>query len=224
MRLLSRPVLALALVVALALAGGSLVASQTAGAAQGKAKAPASLLRAAADYVGLAPRELLRELRSGKSLAQVAEARGKSREGLRQALLAAVKARLDRALAAGRITSQQHAQLLQRAGTHVDRLLDGTNLRLRRHGKPQLLRVAAQYVGIPPRQVFAELRQGRSLAEIAVAHGKTREGLKQALLNAVSARLDRAVAAGRISATQKAERLARAAARIDRLLDRKRAR
>ena len=50
---------------------------------------------AAADYVGLSRAELLLRLREGKSLAQIAEAEGKSVDGLKQALKDALTARLD---------------------------------------------------------------------------------------------------------------------------------
>lgn len=51
--------------------------------------------RAAADYVGLTREELLARLREGQSLAEIAEAEGKSVEGLKRAIRAAITARLD---------------------------------------------------------------------------------------------------------------------------------
>ena len=78
------------------------------------------------------------------------------------------------------------------------------------HGKRAVvLRAAATYIGITPRALVAELRTGKSLAQVATANGKTVAGLKQAILAAVDARLSRAVAAGRITAEQKSRRLAR---------------
>jgi ABC-type sugar transport system substrate-binding protein len=50
---------------------------------------------AAAEYLGISRRELVGRLRDGQSLAQVAEAEGKSVEGLKQAIRAAIDARLD---------------------------------------------------------------------------------------------------------------------------------
>lgn len=220
-----RFVVPLALAVVLVIAGAGLVRGQAADA-RGKGTVRASLLRVAAEYVGVAPRELVRELRAGRSLAQVAAAHGKTREGLKSALVDAVEARLDRALAAGRITAAQHAERLARVEQRVDRVIDRTNLRPgRRHAlKRGLLGAAAQYIGVTPRQLVREFRAGSSLAEIAVAHGKTRQGLKAALVAAIETRLDRLVAAGRITAERKAAVLSRVSERIERLLDRKRAR
>jgi hypothetical protein len=89
------------------------------------------------------------------------------------------------------------------------------------HGKRTvILRAAATYIGVTPRALVAELRTGKSLAQVATANGKTVAGLKQAILAAVDARLSRAVAAGRITAEQKSRRLARFESRLDRFVNR----
>lgn len=81
---------------------------------------------AAASYLGLIRADLVRQLQSGKSLADVARAQGKSVGGLQQALLAAAKTRLDRALANRRITQAQHDAILRDLQQHVGDLVNGT--------------------------------------------------------------------------------------------------
>jgi len=49
---------------------------------------------------------------------------------------------------------------------------------------------AADNVGLSRAELIARLRDGQSLAEIAEAEGKSVEGLKQAIRNAITARLD----------------------------------
>src|SRR5438270_8603189 len=58
----------------------------------------------AAAYLGITEAQLRQDLAAGKTLAQVAGARGKSVDGLIQAMTDAVKGRLDAAVAAGRLT------------------------------------------------------------------------------------------------------------------------
>jgi hypothetical protein len=58
---------------------------------------------AAAKYLGLSVTALLQQLRSGKSLAEIAQARGKSTAGLEQAIVSATKSQLDKAVAAGKM-------------------------------------------------------------------------------------------------------------------------
>ena len=49
---------------------------------------------------------------------------------------------------------------------------------------------AAEYVGLSRAELLARLREGQSLAEIAEAEGKSVEGLKQAIRDTITARLD----------------------------------
>ena len=57
---------------------------------------------------------------------------------------------------------------------------------------------------------------------MATAHGKTVVGLKDALLKPLKARLDKAVAVGRMSSAQAQTRLDRLSGRLDRLINRTR--
>jgi AraC-like DNA-binding protein len=83
-------------------------------------------LPAAAHYLGLRVPQLLSELRSGKSLAQIATARGKSVSGLEQAIMSAEQVRLNRAVANGRITKTREQQLLARLSSRISRLVNRT--------------------------------------------------------------------------------------------------
>ena len=76
-------------------------------------------LAAAADYLGLTRAALARQLQSGKTLADVARAQGKSADGLEQALVADAKTRLDRGVADRRLTSDQRDQILREVQEHV---------------------------------------------------------------------------------------------------------
>jgi polyhydroxyalkanoate synthesis regulator phasin len=76
-------------------------------------------LDAAADYLGLTRAQLGRAMMSGRSLADVARAQGKSVDGLEQALVDAAKDRLDRAVADGKLTSDQRDEILRELQEHV---------------------------------------------------------------------------------------------------------
>ena len=66
----------------------------------------------ASSFLGLSTNDLLRRLRSGASLADVAAAEGFSVDGLEQALLANLKSDLEADVAAGRIHPDRVAQIL----------------------------------------------------------------------------------------------------------------
>jgi hypothetical protein len=85
-------------------------------------------LGAAAKYLGLTPAQLRDQLRSGKSLAQIATQRGKSVSGLKDALQRAAKSKLDKAVSAKRITSTQEQQLLSRLSSRLDAIINHQGL------------------------------------------------------------------------------------------------
>jgi hypothetical protein len=69
-------------------------------------------LGAAATYLGTTTSKLISDLRSGKTLAQIAATQGKTTGGLESAMTATIKARLDKAVASKMITSAQERKLL----------------------------------------------------------------------------------------------------------------
>ena len=85
---------------------------------------PGGKLDAAAGYLGLSTDELLTKLENGQSLADVAKAQGKSVDGLKQAMLAEVKTRLDRAVEDGKLTDAQRDEILGDIEARLDDLVD----------------------------------------------------------------------------------------------------
>jgi hypothetical protein len=83
-------------------------------------------LDAAASYLGLTEAELATELAGGKTLADLAKAKGKAVDGLVAALVADERQELDAAVAAGRITKAQADELLAGAKQRFTDLVNGT--------------------------------------------------------------------------------------------------
>jgi hypothetical protein len=84
------------------------------------------MLQAAARYLGLTPSELRTQLKSGKTLAEIAASQGKSVQGLKQAMLAEVKARLNQAVASGKLSQTEAQTILGRVQQHIDQHINGT--------------------------------------------------------------------------------------------------
>ena len=91
------------------------------------------VLGAAASYLGLSPAQLRDQLASGKSLAQVASAQHKSTSGLKAAITAEARSRLDRAVSAKLLTSAQEQQILTRLQAHLDSLVNQAGIGPRMH-------------------------------------------------------------------------------------------
>ena len=88
------------------------------------AHGPGPVLRAAASFIGLAPEALVAELRGGKTLAEVAQQKGKTREGLQQALLQTLREQLQSRPQWATMTPEQRQQTEGQMARHVERLLD----------------------------------------------------------------------------------------------------
>ena len=148
-------------------------------------------------------------MRCEARLARTAEKRGVTVAELQ----AKMTARVDAALAKGRISAARAARLKARiAQGAVCRPLAVHALL----AKGRMLRSAARFLAVSPRELRAEL-PGTSLAALAAAQGKSVEALEAAMVAPAKARLARAVATGRITqarADPLLQRLEQAAARL----------
>jgi hypothetical protein len=77
--------------------------------------------------------------------------------------------------------------------------IDGAHF-LRLRGARLVLRTSASYLGLTPAELRAQLKAGKSLATLASEHGKTASGLDNAIVAAVTKRVD----ATKLTATRKA--------------------
>jgi hypothetical protein len=98
-------------------------------------------LGSAASYLGLGDLQLLKDLASGKSMAQLAKAHGKSVSGLEQVIISAETTRLKRLASNGTITRSQEQRMLSSLSRRVGKLVNRTGFpRLRmRLGPPALI-------------------------------------------------------------------------------------
>ena len=85
-------------------------------------------LNAAASYLGLSNAQLIQQLRSGKSLAQIASAKGKTVAGLEQAMTAPLKKGLDAAVARKVITAAKEQQILSRLSSALSQRINQKGL------------------------------------------------------------------------------------------------
>lgn len=157
-----------------------------------------------------------RGARCQERVAKFAEKRGLSVAELEAGIKARLSARIDAALASGRITPERAARLKERIA--AGSLCQGAHVR-GKLGARALLRTAADFLGLTKAELRAEL-PGTSLGALALEKGKTVEGLEAALLAPAKARLAKAVEAGRITRVQADRRLEQLERHIDRLVTR----
>jgi hypothetical protein len=83
----------------------------------------------------------------------------------------------------------------------------------------EAVRAAADFLGLTPEEIAEAVRDGQTLAEIAVANGSTAEALIDHLAGLAETHLDQLVADGRITAEEKADILADMTDRITGLVN-----
>jgi hypothetical protein len=157
----------------------------------------------------------------------VAARLGITPEQLRAAFKAELTARIDAAVAAGKLTPEQGAKLKERIAN-----AKGLGIGLRRAfaqkhkglvariGRVKGLGVAAKYLGMTPQELRTARRSGHSLAEIAAAKGKSVDGLVAAIVAPAKARAATAVEHGKLTQQRADELIARLTQRVQRLVQR----
>jgi hypothetical protein len=158
-------------------------------------------MSAAATYIGITEDELRTELGTDKSLADVAVAHGKTRDGLIQALVTASQTSITTLVDQKGIGAQ--------LGGPGDRGVIGDQLS-----------VAATYLGTTTDDLRTKMQAGQTLAQIAAAtSGKSRDGLVAALTTDAQAKIAAAQTAGTITADQATELANELADKITRFVD-----
>jgi hypothetical protein len=137
--------------------------------------------------------------------------------------------RIDAALTAGRITKQQADRLKARVTEW--KLCDGSLRKaaakarqaMRLHGAAiaSMISGAIDYLDVSRAELRAAWRDGKSLADVAGANGKSVTGLKTAMLAKIDARLDRAVTNGKLTDERRDALLERYGKLADRLIAKK---
>ena len=157
-------------------------------------------LATAATYIGISEADLRTALQSGQTLAQIAVAHGKTRDGLIAALSAEA--------------TKQITTAVDQPGTNFT----GPGGRGGPGGPRGMitndLAAAATYIGTTEADLHTKLQAGQTLGQIATAAGKTRDGLIAAMVADGNAKIDAAVAAGTITAAQATEKKASLTAHV----------
>ena len=85
--------------------------------------------------------------------------------------------------------------------------------------RKEAVTLAAGTIGITPQVLVADLKSGQSIAQVAVANGKTAQDVIDALTNAAEARVGQAVTAGQLTKDQGTAIDAKIPARVAKLVN-----
>lgn len=164
-------------------------------------------LSVAATYLGVTESELQTKLRSGKTMAEVANATdGKSADGLVDALVGAAKKNIAADVSSGRLTQSQADGILSGLKQHITARVNSTGPPGGPHGRGGPhggLDAATTYLGLSESALRTQLQSGKTLGEIADATaGKSKAGLIAALVADEKSHLAQAVKDGHLTQSQ----------------------
>lgn len=145
---------------------------------------------------------------------------------LSSAIKGATEDQLQAAVRAGKLTQAQANAIEKRiregaVGPGPVGPLFGPRLQRRVFLRGGELGSAARYIGISSAELFEQLGAGKSLAQLATAHGKSVSGLENALIAGERTQLDRLRQHGMITSAQQQKILGRIQSKISALVNRK---
>lgn len=164
-----------------------------------------------ATLLGITEKQLENELDTGVSLLTVATNHGITQDALVAFLTTEATARIDAAVTAGKITQAQADEMKAAMPAKIEAFINRIEPRTRKPEKhdraPEPIgdlitkKDVATAIGITEDQLERELK-GVSVADVALAHGVAIQTLSDTLNNVAVARIDAAVAAGKITGDQ----------------------
>lgn len=194
-----------------------------------------SALQNAAAVIGVEQNVIIEELKQGKTLAQIAQEKaGLSEEDFVQKLTAAATKAIDEAVASGKLTQEQADKQKANLADRLKKEVTGKNFVMREKGDKEdkfhggkgdirgfnVFQQAATILGAEQKAILDELKQGKTLAQIAQEKaGLSKEAFVQKLIAAETASIDQAVTDGKLTQDEAAKRKEGLADRLNKLVD-----
>ena len=167
------------------------------------------LLQAAADATKLSTGDILKQVRGGKTLAEVITTNGASVETVVNAAVAKATDEINMAVKAGRLGQAQADALIANLQKVYTAAVNGKLhlLAEKANAMVGVLRLAAEQTGMTVKDIVAEIRSGKSLAAVLTEHNVDPAAFITSAVNAAKIRLDKAVTNGRITQADADKRL-----------------
>ncbi len=183
-------------------------------------------LDVAAETIGIDKSDLVKALRAGKTVADVATAHNVDPQTVIDALVHAATEKIEAAKADGKISAERAAKIEARLPEAVGKLVNnkhegkaGKRRGVVRKAARNGAKLAADTIGISPADLVKELRAGNTIAEVATAHNVDPQAVVDALVHAATEKIEAAKTAGKLSAERAAKVEARVGERITKFVN-----
>jgi hypothetical protein len=187
---------------------------------------PGPGLAAAAGAIGISEQDLFTALRSGQSIAQVAQSKGVEAQKVIDAIVADARTRLAEKVQSGDITQAQADERLATLDERVTGMVNRTGAFRHgpgghgRHGPGPGLAAAAGTIGISEQDLFTALRSGQSIAQVAQSKGVEVQKVIDAIVADARTRLAEKLQSGDVTQAQADEKLANLEERVTDMVNR----
>lgn len=157
------------------------------------------ILDEAASILGMKTEDLKAALKKDKSIVQVAKEKGISEADLSTKLIAIRSAKIDEAVKSGKLDAAKAEQIKSRMSEHLNHMLNHKGLakdKGKHHkGKGGMYppEQVASMLGMKKDELIAELKKGKSLAEVAQSKGISREQLIQKIKDEMTPKIERII-------------------------------
>jgi transposase-like protein len=176
----------------------------------------------AATTIGVTPEDLRNQVRSGKTIAQVATEHGVDPNTVVTAIITAVTQQIDQKAAAGTVDPSRAEQAKQKLPDFANRFVNETKLRRRYRILKDAVKAAATEIGVSADQLKDALKNGKSIAQVAKEHDKSVDDVVDAIVKESTSDIDQAVKDGKLDSSKADEIKQKLRDRVKKLVNRER--
>lgn len=169
------------------------------------------------ESLGLDTEVFRQALKDGQTMAEAAEAQGVSPDDLSAGLEAAFSAKIDDAVASGKLTAEEAAEKKAGVAERVEETINSDPRELKgdrgsrkshKGNRGAKLENVAELLGLSTDEIREAVEGGQTLAELAEAQGVSEDQLVAALMEGVQEKMDQAVENDRLDADDADAKLA----------------
>jgi len=185
-----------------------------------------AIVNSVAGVLDMDQKDLIAELRSGKTLAEIALENGVEVDDVLEHLVDEAGERLDTAVVNGNLTEDEAADKLFSVEGRITELLDkvlpmGRNIgqMMRHRGGHSIINTASDELGLAKRELMEQLRSGNTIAGLAAEDGVSTDAIIDTVVAGASKGLSKAVENGAITQEKADERLAMIEEKVTEAMD-----
>ena len=164
-------------------------------------------ISAAADAIGISPADLVKGIRSGKTVAEVAQANNVQPQAVVDAVVKTINTKIDGAVTNGKlkepVATRIKAHLSDRAAKFVNDTRhpgQGKGAKGRHPVARTAITTSADAIGISPVDLLTGLRDGKTVAAVAQANNVEPKTVIDAIVKTFTTKIDQAVDNGKMRA------------------------